>query len=424
MQLLLSVYGWSKCQLGKYKGAFYNPRFHRDKGGADVLFSIERNGPPSSGKKQSSARVLASQKTPPLSSDSSSDEDELYFEEMSPAAAPFVTLSGRKRVTPVRYTDAPKRGLAQSSATVKVAMKQKAAHEDNVGLTAEVTSSTASLQPSVNKRDDPKSLNQTKPQIFLKSKAKSATKRKLSKKVALPTKKSRSSTQPEPRKPPQPIKRGNVVVAVPTEFVQCAPSPTATMPSKVFAAMHYDDSVDAANSERWGFDTAKSASVPPWSSLMDEGIQSNQARQLLPQMRTEETPGTIRLNLFQGAHGFSSPIIMSPGRLQRQTTGNMGTEPPDSLDRSTSGCSVLSSSLMPLPLLRKQSSSFYGRELSGYIPALQAALGVTMPDLTESIVGADVDTSTYQINHPIALFLPPRVARQDGVPVSNHSVGL
>jgi hypothetical protein len=387
---LVAVYGWSKWQKGKYTGAFFNPLFHRDKGNPRDLALIQRNGPPSSSSKRSpvyqstqQVRVALTGSIP--SRDSLSNEDELDIRDERPSgSSQVVTLSGRRRVTPVRYTYEP---------LPKVAQKRKVPLRSDGLIIAEATAKCSIKHFSIIEKANNKNSSELRP-------------------TTIPPKKRLPTAYHGLPKPPRPIKRTKTQAAA-TDSDQYVPTPTATTPSKFFADLVCDnESAIDTNSKLWGYDPENSA--PTWSPFIDEGFQPKQPQLVMPLLHPGDTPGSVRMTLFHGTPSFASPLIMSPGPHHLQGgPSTFAAATPASLCRSSSGCSAFGATPMPLPLLRKQSSSVYVRDFMGYIPALQAALGVTTAALRDSSTfDASVYFPTALNNHSTSTLSYPG----DGVP--------
>jgi len=386
--------------VGKYKGAFHNPQFHRDIGSPEELGSILRNGPPCSSKRpavtKQTRRNLVSRKHSGRSSYSSSEEDQLdVSEETSKEMPQIVTLSGRTRVTPVRYTDEP---------TIKMHLKLKAALS-NEALVADLTALTGSKELRMKAMEDAKGHAKMTSSRRMKTVAINLTKKNATIKEAFLTKKRRLLKQEGGyKKPLQSIRRYPISVTKPASqmHIEYVPTPTATTPTKFFGDLMYtNESVDAG-SKLWGYDPVSSVTVPSWSPFVDEAIEANPARPLYALPRPGGTPGSVRMTLFHETPRFASPVISSPGSRHHQV-------PCVSLYRSTSSCSTSGFTPMPLPLLRKQSSSVYVQEFMGYIPALQAALGVKLPSREDSnTAGANSVTASTDLYKQTPLSLAPK----------------
>ena len=401
------MYGWSKWQIGKYKGAFYNPDFHRDIQNPEDLKSIQRNGPPSSAKRSATkvfqSRVVIARKSLishhrfTHESDSSSSDEWDNDEESLPEPRQVVTQSGRTRVTPIRFT---------YETTVKVAPASNVME--------------FSKSPRMNKTLNTKSLPKMRPTLDKELKLKAIPKKKSTVKSVRIPKRRFVSQEDEPKLHSRSTKRRKTENKAPrNSYVPTAPTPTATTPSKFFSDLRKNGNVDTT-SRYWGYDPVSLASVPEWSPFLDDRISKKENRLLLPLLHAGGTPGSVRMTLFHGNSSFSSPMMMSPGPHRHQVGGNFAVVPPPALlYRSASGCSTLGSTPMPLPLLRKESSSVYVQEFIGYIPALQAALGVNtlapsgsaMFDIDEGIA-AHPSSSSNSPNHPGSELLPsgPRLS--------------
>lgn len=377
---LFAVYGWSKCQTGKYQGSFFNPLFHRDKGNPSDLALIQRKGPPPSSSKRSpiypSTQQVRLSFTGSISSrNTSSSEDEKDIrDELPSGSSKVVTLSGRTRVTPVRYTYEP---------LSKVAQKHKVPLRSEGLILAQASAKCSTKHLRIKKANHENSSKSISP------------------------KKRRPIAYQGPPKPPIPIKRNETQVAA-TDAYHFVPTPTATTPSKFFADLVCEnESAIDATSKFWGHNPDNSA--PTWSPLIDEECRPKQLQLVMPSLHPGDTPRSVRMTLFHGTPSFASPMIMSPGPQHRQGgTSEFAAATPSSLCRNSSGYSTFGATPIPLPLLRKQSSSFYVRDFMGYIPALQAALGITTAPLCDSSTSdAGVCLPIYVNNHSASTLWHP-----------------
>ena len=399
--VLASVYGWSKWQIGKYKGAFYNPNFHRDIQNPEDLKSIQRNGPPSSAKRSTTkvlkSRVVIARKSLishhrfAHANDSSSCDEWENDEETLPDLKKVVTQSGRTRVTPVRFTYETTVKVAPASNVMEVSKSIQMSKTLN-------TKSIPKMRPALDKELKVKAIPKTDSTV---------------KSVRVP-KRRHVSQEVEPKLHSRSTKRIKTENTAPlNSYIPSAPTPTATTPSKFFSDLRKNGNADVT-SRYWGYDPVSLASVPEWSPFLVDRIPKKESRLLLPLLHAGGTPGSVRMTLFHGNSSLPSPMMMSPGPHHHQVGGNFTEVPPPALlYRSASSCSTLGSTPIPLPLLRKESSSVYVQEFIGYIPALQAALGVNtlapsdsaMFDIDDGMA-AHLSLSSSSPNHTGSILLP------------------